>query len=179
MIIRGFPGGTSGKELTYQCRRHKKPGFSPWVRKIPWSRAWQPTPVFLPEESFGQRNLVSYGSHRVRHDWRDLACMYMIINIFIIKWNSKNVFLIIRYHLCGNLETLGSSYCNFSLLYSFKFLSFSLQNGKNREDYIWVVLKAKSSIHHSLSNWFEISLTAPCNFLRKALRSSAMIGRRV
>ena len=44
----GFPGGTSGKEPTYQCRRHKRSGFDPWVRKIPWRSAWQPTPVFLP-----------------------------------------------------------------------------------------------------------------------------------
>ena len=32
--------------------------FDPWVRKIPWRRKWQPTPVFLPGESHGQRNLV-------------------------------------------------------------------------------------------------------------------------
>ena len=35
-------------------------GFSPWVRKIPWKRAWLPTPVFLPGESQGQRSLVGY-----------------------------------------------------------------------------------------------------------------------
>ena len=35
-------------------------GFDPWVGKISWRRAWQPTPVFLPEESHGQRNLVGY-----------------------------------------------------------------------------------------------------------------------
>ena len=34
--------------------------FSPWVRKIPWRRAWQPILVFLPEESHGQRSLVGY-----------------------------------------------------------------------------------------------------------------------
>ena len=38
------------------------PGFNPWVGKIPWRRAWQPTPVFLPGESHGQRSLVGYGS---------------------------------------------------------------------------------------------------------------------
>ena len=32
--------------------------FDPWVRKIPWSRKWQPTPVFLPGKFHGQRNLV-------------------------------------------------------------------------------------------------------------------------
>ena len=37
-------------------------GFSPWVRKIPWSKKWQPTPVFLPEKFHGQRSLVSHSS---------------------------------------------------------------------------------------------------------------------
>ena len=46
-----FPGGTSGKESTCQYRR---PEFDPWVRKIPWRRKWQPTPVFLPEISMGR-----------------------------------------------------------------------------------------------------------------------------
>ena len=36
----------------------KTHGFSPWVRKSPWRRAWQPTPVFLPGESQGQRSLA-------------------------------------------------------------------------------------------------------------------------
>ena len=55
-----FPGGASGKGTTCQCRRHRKLGFDPWVRKIPWRRKWQPIPVFLPGESYGQRNLVGY-----------------------------------------------------------------------------------------------------------------------
>ena len=49
-----FPGGASVKEPTCQCRRHKRCEFDPWVRKIPWRRAWQPTPVFLPGGSHGQ-----------------------------------------------------------------------------------------------------------------------------
>ena len=57
---RGFPGGTSGKEPTYQCKRRKRHGFDPWVMKVPWKRAWQLTPVFLPGESHGQRSLVGY-----------------------------------------------------------------------------------------------------------------------
>ena len=36
--IWGFPGGVSGKEPTYQCKRHKRCRFDPWVRKIPWRR---------------------------------------------------------------------------------------------------------------------------------------------
>ena len=56
----GFPGGTNSKEPACQCRRSKRYGFDPWVWKIPWRRAWQPTPVFLPGESHGQRSLVGY-----------------------------------------------------------------------------------------------------------------------
>ena len=55
-----FPGGTSGKEPACQCRRCKRRRFNPWVGKIPWRRAWQPTLVFLPGESHGQRSLVGY-----------------------------------------------------------------------------------------------------------------------
>ena len=39
---------------------NKRFGFHPWVGMIPWSRVWQPTPVFLPGESHGQRSLVGY-----------------------------------------------------------------------------------------------------------------------
>ena len=52
-----LPRWLSGKESTCQCRRHR---FDPWVGKIPWRRKWQPTPVFLPGESHGQRSLVGY-----------------------------------------------------------------------------------------------------------------------
>ena len=50
------PGGTSGEEPACQCRRHKRP----WVRKSSWRRKQQPTPVFLPGESHGQRSLEGY-----------------------------------------------------------------------------------------------------------------------
>ena len=46
----------SGKEST--CRRYE---FDLWFGKIPWSRKWQPTPVFLPGKSHGQRRLAGYG----------------------------------------------------------------------------------------------------------------------
>ena len=60
-----FPSGDC------QWRRYKRHEFKPWVRKIPWRRKWQPTPVFLPGESHGLRSPASYTlqGHRVRHDW--------------------------------------------------------------------------------------------------------------
>ena len=57
MLPLGFPGGTVGKEPTCQCRRRE---FDLWVRKIPWRRKQQPTPVFLPGRFQGQRSLASY-----------------------------------------------------------------------------------------------------------------------
>ena len=56
--MQGFPSGVSGKEPACQCRRCKRHGFDPRVRKIPWIRKWQPIPVFLPGETHGQRSLV-------------------------------------------------------------------------------------------------------------------------
>ena len=67
----GFPSTASGKELTCQCKRYKRDWFSPWVEKIPWRRAWQPTPIFLPGESSWTEEyggLQSKGLQRVRHD---------------------------------------------------------------------------------------------------------------
>ena len=76
----GFPGSTSGKEPASHCRRHKNCGFYPWVRKIPWRRTWQPTPVFLRGKSHGQRSPEgnSQGLQRVGHDWSDLACTHKL-----------------------------------------------------------------------------------------------------
>ena len=67
----GLPGGSVVKNSPanagdMRCRLH------PWVGKVPWRRAWQLTPVFLPEESHGQRSLANYmgsmGSQTVRLD---------------------------------------------------------------------------------------------------------------
>ena len=52
-----FPGGSDGKSVCLQCSR---PGFDPWVGKIPWGRKWQPTPVLLPGESHGGRSMIGY-----------------------------------------------------------------------------------------------------------------------
>ena len=53
----GLPKWPSGTEPFCQGWRL---GFGPWIRKIPWRRAWQPTPVVLPGESLGPRSLAGY-----------------------------------------------------------------------------------------------------------------------
>ena len=62
--------------------RHKRCRFDPWVGKILWRRTWQPTLVFFPGETHGQRSLAGYSpkGHRVGHDWSNLACVH------VLKW---------------------------------------------------------------------------------------------
>ena len=54
----GFPGGRL--RICLPIQETQETGFDPWVRKIPWRRKWQPTPIFLPGEFHGQRSLVGY-----------------------------------------------------------------------------------------------------------------------
>ena len=66
MVPDRFPDVASGNESARQCRRCKRCGFDPWVGKIPWRRKWQPTPVFLPRDSHGQRSLAGYSPRGCR-----------------------------------------------------------------------------------------------------------------
>ena len=54
----GLPRWSSSKESACQGRRHKTHGFDLWVGKILKRRKWQPTPIFLPGKSHGQRSLA-------------------------------------------------------------------------------------------------------------------------
>ena len=56
-IIPGFPGGSDGKSI---CLHGGRTGLDSWVRKMPWRRKWQPTPVLLPGKFHGWRSLVGY-----------------------------------------------------------------------------------------------------------------------
>ena len=57
--IQGFPHSSVGKNLPSVQETWVRL-FGSWVGKIPWKRKWQPTPVFLPGESHGQRSLAGY-----------------------------------------------------------------------------------------------------------------------
>ena len=52
-----FPGGSNGKESSCNVG---DPGLIPGSGRSPWRRAWQPTPVFLPGKSHGQKSRVGY-----------------------------------------------------------------------------------------------------------------------
>ena len=81
-VYMGFLDGSDGEESACQCRR---PGFNPWVEKIPWRKEWLSTPIFLPVKFHGQRSLVGYspwghkGSDMTEHLKLSLSCMYTYI----------------------------------------------------------------------------------------------------
>ena len=97
-----------------ECRRYRWLGFDPWVRKIPWWRKWQPTPVFLPGRSHGQRSLqatacgvtkswtqLSYWAHT-----HSLLSQWIILHRsllqFVLTWRNISVGtilgLVLAYH---------------------------------------------------------------------------------
>ena len=66
-FLQGFPSGAMAKKKKKkkkksicQCRRHKRQKFYFWVGKIPWRKASQLTPVFLPGKFYRKRSLASY-----------------------------------------------------------------------------------------------------------------------
>ena len=57
-----FPGKSTGVGCNFLHQQCRRPGFNPWVQKIPWRRKLQPTPVLLPVKFYGQRDLVGLES---------------------------------------------------------------------------------------------------------------------
>ena len=69
----------SGKEPTCQCRKHRRHGFDPWVRKISWRRKWQAMPIFF----FGQ----SHGHFKDKDAREQIRCEVLFMrDIEILNW---------------------------------------------------------------------------------------------
>ena len=62
LIFAWLLNSSVGKESVYYGRRHRRFRFDLWVGKISWRVKWQPTLVFLPEKSNGQRSLIGHSS---------------------------------------------------------------------------------------------------------------------
>ena len=129
----GFPGGTSSKESTRQCRRCNRCGFDPWVGKIPWRREWQPTPVFFPGESHEQRSLANYSAlcrkesdttEDLTHTTHKACITRVIVCVFFVTcfystlcfWQSFR-FIHFRYYVNSTVD-------EYSPIYPFYFLLF-------------------------------------------------------
>ena len=85
--------------------RHKRLGFSPWVRKIPWRRAWQPTPAFLPGKSHGQRSLANYSPQGGKSQTQlKRLSTHTQGNLCVTFWESVRLFSKVAV-LCYNLPS--------------------------------------------------------------------------
>ena len=84
--IKGFPGGASGKEPTCQCRG---PRFDPLGWEEPLEKEMEPTPVFLPGESRGQRSLAGYSPRghksqtRLKRHSLDAQALHLVLQGFL------------------------------------------------------------------------------------------------
>ena len=76
----GLPRWHSGKESACNAGDPRDTGSTPGIRKFPWSRKWQPTPVFLSEKSYGQRSLVGYSPDQIRSVVQSCPTLCELIN---------------------------------------------------------------------------------------------------
>ena len=87
----GLSRWLSGKESSCQCRRQRRCGFDPWVRKTPWRRKWQPTPVSLPGKSHGQRSLVGCSPWGRKESGTTERLHYLLIRASLVTQMVKNL----------------------------------------------------------------------------------------
>ena len=81
----GFPGGSAVKNLPANAGDARECGFIPWIGTISWRRNWQPTLVFLPGKSHGQRSLVGY-NHGVIKSQTQLStwgCIHTLSQLYL------------------------------------------------------------------------------------------------
>ena len=117
----GFPGSSDGKKSACWCRR---PGFYPWVGKIPWRRKRQPTLVFLAGKSHGQRDLEGYSPYDCKRVGHDLAinnnnkypeaftfvlcCSSMLLQLYYVlgkQWKKYWEQAIFQIFICLNIKS--------------------------------------------------------------------------
>ena len=85
----GFSDSLAGKESLCNSGDIKNHRLDPWVGKIPWRRAWQPTPVFLSGESHGQRSLAVCGVEKSQIQLSDFTFTF---HIYIYTYTSLSLF---------------------------------------------------------------------------------------
>ena len=104
-----FPRWLSGKESACQCRR---PRFNSWVGKIPWRRKWQPTPVFLPGESHGQRSLAGCSPRGCKElQMSNWACPHVVFDKQMSGTNPHTPVCVLPFSLDWQMRTLDDSLC--------------------------------------------------------------------
>ena len=125
-----IPRWLSGKEFACQCRRCRRRSFDPWVRKISWSRKWQPTLVSFPGKFYGQGGLACYSSWGRKESDTTKWLNWTELNMYSWALELPSLFLLVTFifithcpfYLGFQIYLDGSVQSN--LLFQFKFLRF-------------------------------------------------------
>ena len=147
----------------------------PWVRKIPWRRAWQPTPVFWPGEFHGQRSLVRYSSWGPRESDRTERLTVSFTTVFTMWffWTSLGNFYKDHLHQAiGRSSQPGRRWAvswswpsvkNFSRTEGCYNASFSVAGSSSQQN-CWVKVTAVWTL-----TWFTLISWGPCDCLPAGL----------
>ena len=102
------------RRIWLQCRRHRRLEFKHWVGKISWRREWQPTPVFLPGKSHGQRSLKGYTLWDCKESDRTVCIQTQALHAGIRKRKERNIVfcgegvgVVMRTTYCWQMRELG------------------------------------------------------------------------
>ena len=108
--------GASGKEPTWESRRCKRGRFDPWDWKIPWRRAWQPTPVSVPGEAHGRRSLAGYSLWGRKESGMTERLTHTHIILFRLGMQSRSLqFLLDSLYSCHSPSTVGAAVLSHSV----------------------------------------------------------------
>ena len=130
--------------------QYRRPRFNAWVRKIPWRRAWQPTPVFLPAELHGQRSLADSSpwghkeSDKTEQPTHSSPSWYTLISSLIQIFSCYHSHLIYQYYI--NI-----------LLYSYVLL-LEWNNHEDKDGCVFFHNIGKSLVLHSENDSFSLSV---------------------
>ena len=101
-LFLGLPLWLRWYSVCLQCGR---PGFDPWVEKIPWRRKWQPTPVYLPGKFHGLRRLVGYSSWGCKEsDTTELLHFTSLHFLFLLSKFEKTKWKYWHGSVCSKLQ---------------------------------------------------------------------------
>ena len=150
IYVLGLPSQLTRSRICLQCKRL---GFNSWVRKVPWRRKWQPTPVFLPGEFHGQRSPAGYivrGVARIRHD---LATKPQPPHIYFFLTNFDRHFLNIYFHVC----LMGLSFAVVRLMVNPRTMSLRTASNRKKKKRLKPTREYQHAtvcgIHHDGAKW--------------------------
>ena len=176
IVLPVTPGGTSGKEPTCQCRRHNRHRFDPCVRKIPWRRAQQLTPVCLLENPMDREACLAI-VYRITKSWiqlkqlskhalcdRFLGLLNLRVNAYLILLNIAKLTPIKIISLCI-LWVMGKPHFLYlTIKVGCQLLDFA--NLIVEKYYLGVILTSTSLINKHFLQSYEIGLASlPFAFL--------------